>query len=63
MVVAATGTKSMGSIISGERREFATVVYVVCAAGYALAPLLISPRVSFRDRFIDVGPPGCIGAH
>ena len=60
-VVAAIGTKSVGSITSGERGELVTVVYAVCAAGYALAPLLIFPRVNYRDHFIRGGPPGCIG--
>ena len=51
----------MGSITSGERGELVTVLYVVCAAGHALAPLLIFPRVRYRKHFIRGGPPRCIG--
>ena len=60
-VVTATGTKSVGSITSGERGELVTVLYAVCAAGHALAPMLIFPRVRYREHFIRGGPPGCIG--
>ena len=51
----------MGSVTCGERGELVTVLYVVCAAGHALAPMLIFPRVRYREHFIRGGPPGCIG--
>ena len=60
-VVTATETKSVGSVTCGERGELVTVLYVVCAAGHALAPMLIFPRVRYREHFIRGGPPGCIG--
>ena len=60
-VVTATGTKSVGSITSGERGELVTVLYAVCAAEHALAPMLTFPRVRYREHFIRGGPPGCIG--
>ena len=60
-VVTATGTKSVGSITSVERGEPATVLHAVYAAGHALAPVMIFPRVRYRDYFVRGGPPGCIG--
>ena len=60
-VVTASGTKSVGSITSSERGELVTVLYAVCASGHALAPMLIFPRVRYREHFICGGPPGCIG--
>ena len=36
-------------------------VYAICAAGYALAPMLIYPRVHEKDAFIRGAPPGTIG--
>ena len=60
-VVTAIGAKSVGSITSGERGGLVTVLYAVCAAGHALAPMLIFPRVRYREHFIRGGPPGCIG--
>ena len=64
-VVTASGTKSVGSITSSERGELVTVLYAVRASGHAsghaLAPMLIFPRVRYRNHFICGGPPGCTG--
>ena len=60
LFVTATGTKSVGSTTPGEKGELVSVLYAVCAAGHAVVPMLIS-RVRYREDFIRVGPPGCIG--
>ena len=44
-VVTPTGMKNVDAITFGERGELVTAVYAIGAAGYALAPMLISPRV------------------
>ena len=36
-------------------------MFAICAAGYALAPMLIYPRVHKKDAFICGAPPGTIG--
>ena len=59
-VVTPTGMKNVGAITSGERGELVTAVYAICAAGYALAPILIYPRVHKKDAFIRGAPPGTI---
>jgi len=60
-VVTPTGMKNVGAITSAERGELITAVYAICASGYALAPMLIFPRVNYRDHFIRGAPPGTIG--
>ena len=60
-VVTETGTKSVGSVTSGERNELVSIFYAVCATGHALAPMLIFSRVQYKEHFIRGSPPGCIG--
>ena len=56
-----TGIKNVGSVTSGDRGELVTTVYAVCAIGHALPPMLIFPRVHYKDHFVRGGPSGCIG--
>ena len=51
----------MGAITSAQQGELVTAVYAVCAAGYALPPKLIFPRVNYREHFIRGAPVGTIG--
>ena len=60
-IVIASGTKSVDSIASGEKGKLVTVLYAVCAAGHALAPMLIFPRMQYREYFIGDCPFGCNG--
>jgi len=60
-VVAPTGAKQVGAIASAERGQLVTLCCAVNAAGQALPPMFIFPRVYFKDNFIRDGPPGCIG--
>ena len=53
--------KNVGAITSAKREELVTAVYAVCAAGSALPPMLIFPRVNYREHFICGGPVGTIG--
>jgi len=60
-VVAGKGVKQVGSATSAERGQLVTVVVSVSADGKSVPPMLIFPRVNFRDYFTRGGPPGCIG--
>lgn len=56
------GKKQVGSITSAERGELVTVVCAVNAAGNAIPPMFIFPRVRFKDIFMIGAPPGAKGA-
>lgn len=47
---------------SGERWTTVTMVFAVNAIGNSLPPMLIFPRVNFKQHFLSNGPSGCIGA-
>ena len=61
-IVAAKGTKQVGSMTSGERGSLVTMAVAVSAVGSLVPPLLIFPRVNYREHFIRDGPAGCVGA-
>lgn len=61
-VVTAKGTKQVGSLTSAERGELVTVEYAVSAAGNIIPPMLVFPRVNFREHFFNGAPTGAIGA-
>ena len=61
-IVAAKGTKQVGAMTSGERGTLVTMAVAVSGVGNMLPPLLIFPRVNYRDHFVRDGPVGCIGA-
>ena len=56
------GKKQVGSITSAERGELVTVVCAVNAAGNAIPPMFVFPRVRFKDDFMIGAPPGAKGA-
>lgn len=60
-VVAEKGKRQVGSITSGERGELVTVVCAINAAGNAVPPMFIYPRVRFKDHFLTGAPPGAVG--
>ncbi|XP_041961220.1 jerky protein homolog-like [Alosa sapidissima] len=60
-VVTETGKKQVGSVTSAERGELVTVVCAVNAAGNAIAPMFVFPRVKFKDCFMTGAPPGAKG--
>ena len=60
-IVAAKGTKQVGSITSAERGQLVTVVYAICGNGSVIPPMFIFPRKNYRDHFIHGGPQGSIG--
>ena len=52
LYVTPTGIKNVGAVAWGERGELLTAAYTICSTGYALAPMLIYPRVSYKELFI-----------
>ena len=60
-VVAKTGTRSVGRVVSAERGTLVTLVCAINAIGNSVPPMFIFPRKTYRDHFIRGGPPGSIG--
>lgn len=60
-VIAATGKKQVGQIVSGERGELVSFCGIVSAAGTTLPPVLIFPRIKFKDSFLYGAPAGSLG--
>lgn len=46
---------------SAERGTLVTIVGIINAAGGALPPVYVFPRIRYKDEFIKDGPSGCIG--
>lgn len=60
-VLAAKGQKQIGSVTSGERGVNVTMVAAINAVGNQVPPMLIFPRVHFKDHMLKGSPPGAIG--
>ena len=61
-VVSQKGKKQVGFVTSAERGELVTVVCVVNAMGTAIPPMIIFPRVRYKEHFLSGAPTGSIGA-
>ncbi|XP_031334391.1 uncharacterized protein LOC116164360 [Photinus pyralis] len=61
-IIAPKGVKQIGSATSAERGSLVTMIAAVNAVGNSLPPMLIFPRVHFKDRMLFGGPAGSIGA-
>lgn len=61
-VLASTGAKQIGSMVSGERGQLVTLCCAINALGNSVPPMFIFPRVHYKDHFINGSPPGSIGA-
>ena len=60
-VLAAKGTKQIGSITSRERGELVTLVCCISATDNSISPAFIFPRKKYKDHFVRDGPTGSIG--
>ncbi|GFS25268.1 tigger transposable element-derived protein 6-like protein [Elysia marginata] len=60
-VVAKTGSRSVGRIVSAERGTLVTLVCAINAIGNSIPPMFIFPRKNFKDHFIFGAPPGSTG--
>lgn len=55
------GTKQVGSVTSGERGLNVTMISCVNAIGNSVPPMLIFPRVNFKQHMLIGAPNGAIG--
>lgn len=60
-ILATKGLKQVGSMTSGERGTNVTMIAAINAGGGFIPPMLIFPRVNFRDHMLKGAPPGSIG--
>ena len=60
-VLAAKGTKQIGSITSRERGELVTLVCCISATGNSISPAFIFPRIKYKNHFVHDGLTGSIG--
>ena len=61
-VIASTGVKQVGAIVSAERGQLVTVCCAVSAIGNTVPPMFVFPRVHYKDSFVNGAPPNSIGA-
>ena len=61
-IIGPKGAKQIGALNSPERGTLVTMCLAVNANGISVPPMLVFPRVQFRDHFITNGPPGCCGS-
>ena len=52
--------KRIGSVTSAERGELVIVLYAVVASGVVVPPILVFPKVNFRNNVIVGRPLECI---
>ena len=60
-IVATTGAKQVGMLVSAERGTRITVCAAVSAVGQSLHPFFVFPRVTFHDHFLKGAPFGSAG--
>ena len=60
-VIAENGTKQVGQITAQERETLATVCCCANAAGQALPPAKLFPRVNFKDYMLEGTPASTLG--
>ena len=55
-IVAATGIKQVGAIVSAQRGQLVTVCCAVSATGNSVPPMFVFLRVNYRDHFVNGAP-------
>lgn len=60
-VLAVKGQKQVSKVTSAERGTLVTTCYIVSALGNTLPPVMIFPRVHFKQHMINEAPPGTLG--
>lgn len=60
-ILCAKGTKQIGSVTSGERGVNITMIACINAIGNSIPPMLIFPRVNFKQHMLIGAPNGAIG--
>ena len=60
-ILCAKGTKQVGSVTSGERGLNITMLTCINAIGNSVPPMIIFPRVNFKQNMLIGAPNGSIG--
>lgn len=60
-VLAARGQRQVSKVTSAERGTLTTTCYIISALGNALPPVIIFPRVHFKQHMIAGAPAGTLG--
>lgn len=60
-VIAAKGVKQVNKVTSGEKGVLVTTCVIVNAAGNHLPPVMVFPRVHFKEHMLAGAPPGTLG--
>ena len=55
------GIKQLGQMTSGERSQNVTMIAAINAIGNHIPPMMIFPRVNFKEHMIKGAPNGTIG--
>ena len=59
-IIAATGVKQVGAVVSAERGQLVTICCAVNATGNMILPMLIFPSVHCKEHFVKDAPTGSI---
>ena len=60
-IVTPCGAKHVISPAAVGRGQLVTVMAAASATGLAIPPMFIFPRKTYKDMWVQAGPPGCIG--
>ncbi len=60
-IIAETGCKQVGAVVSAERGQLVTICCAISATGNTVPPMFVFPRVHFKDHFLHGAPIGSIG--
>lgn len=61
-ILAPKGQKQVGKAVSQERGTLVTMIGCICASGYPVPPMLVFPRVNFKQHMLTGAPPATVGA-
>lgn len=60
-IISTRGLKQVGQVTSAERGQLVTLLGFVNASGGTIPPVLIFPRVHFKEFMLQGGPKGSPG--
>ncbi|GFX21594.1 uncharacterized protein TNCV_1400081 [Trichonephila clavipes] len=60
-VIAPKGKKQVGSMTSCERGTNITIICSINAVGNSVPPMMLFPRVNFKNHMLKGAPPGTVG--
>lgn len=60
-IIAEKGIKQVCKVTSAEKGTLVTTCCIVSAAGNSLPPVMVFPRVHFKEHMLNGAPPGTLG--